>query len=101
MITDQTASSVLIFRATCRKCRWLSWIAVVTLYGTMRRIPHDSSEAKAILRGTHEKRLKVTVVHRGRVYSGVGAISKIGLLFSTNWWKRIARVLVTLTQDKR
>ena len=69
-LIDPAARAWLLYRASCRKCRVLSRLLAVCSFGTVQRIAHDSLPAQFLLGTAYALPIKVTLVSRGRVYSG-------------------------------
>jgi hypothetical protein len=84
---DDRAQSVILYRATCGKCRLLSHLATAMSFGSLRRVPLDAPEAD-VLRSRHGiPRGKLALIHRDRVTSGrIVTVARSVIVVILGWW---------------
>jgi hypothetical protein len=61
---------ILLYRATCGKCRAASIVLVVLMCGRIRRVPVDAPEAISIYARFHQQPGKLALVYRERFRTG-------------------------------
>ena len=61
---------ILLYRATCGKCRTASMALVVLTCGCIRRVPVDAPEAMSIYERFHQPPGKLALVYRERFRTG-------------------------------
>jgi hypothetical protein len=75
-----TRSVILLYRATCAKCRVLSLMLVWLSLGWVRRLPLMSPEAAALYEAHSLQRGKLAVIGYGRIFTGWRAFPGIAVL---------------------
>lgn len=76
---------VLLYRATCLKCRLLSGLLVVLALGTLRRVANSSGEAERILRLGGGSPRKVALFDGRRLSSGSSVLLALGPALFRGW----------------
>ena len=86
---------VLLYRSTCRKCRFLSQCLALCSFGWIRRIPSQSHEAAELCASYGVTPRKLAVIGYGRVFTGwhaVPAVPALALLALRAWQSARRRV---------
>lgn len=66
--------AILLYRASCRKCRLLSRLAEITSCGTIHRVAMDAAAAEQLYERRPETRGKLALFAGERVWSGIGVV---------------------------
>lgn len=76
---------ILLYRATCRKCRLISRAIVILCCGRIRRAPLDSPTALALYDRFGEPPARIAVFHRGAFRAGRAIPASIAAAFLPLW----------------
>lgn len=87
--TAAKTGPVLLYRATCPRCRFLSRLLVGLSLGTLRRIPVDSDEARELYDLHGQERGKLAVLHRGRFTTGGRIVPALGIAIAEACLRRV------------
>ncbi len=68
------AEAVLLYRASCRRCRLLSRLSVALSFGALRRVPLDSEEAQRLYESYPATRGKLALIEGARCRTGARVI---------------------------
>jgi hypothetical protein len=83
--TPRSPRAVLLYRATCPKCRVLSQLAVLLSLGRINRIPLDSARAAALTERDPALARKLTFIAPGRTTTGWRVVPAVV------WWMASGR----------
>lgn|GEM_PF-1463513 len=96
------AEAVLLYRASCRRCRLLSGLSVVLSFGALRRVPLEGAEAQRLYECYPATRGKLALIERERCWSGARVPSAAAGVAIRCWVGRLGglcRVLRRAGQD--
>jgi predicted DCC family thiol-disulfide oxidoreductase YuxK len=66
--------AILLYRASCLRCRWLARLATTVAFGAMRRVPLDSGAARQLYERLPQTRGKLALIEADRVWIGVEVV---------------------------
>lgn len=69
------SQAVLLYRGSCRRCRWLARIAVMASGGALRRIALDSEAAQHLYERYPATRGKLALIDGQRYWCGLAVLA--------------------------
>lgn len=85
------AKAVLLYRASCRRCRFLSRLAVALSFGAMRRIALSSDAAQQLYQQHPETRGKLALIDGEYVRCGLRVVPAGLALAARGLWQALLR----------
>ena len=79
----------IMYRDTCKKCRLLSWVAVILSLGVLRRIPISSDQAQILYEAHPESRGKLLLVLDHHVITGSQVIWRFPTVLPFWLWRKV------------
>jgi predicted DCC family thiol-disulfide oxidoreductase YuxK len=68
------SEAILLYRGSCRRCRWLARMAVIASAGSLRRVALDSEAAARLYELYPATRGKLALIDGERFWCGLGVV---------------------------
>jgi len=68
------SEAILLYRASCRRCRWLARLATAASLGGMRRVPLDSEGAQRLYERWPQTRGKLALIEADHAWTGLAVV---------------------------
>ena len=83
----------LFFDGHCPPCRWMSRLAVRLSLGSIRRVPLDSADARALYEAYPHARGQIVLLYRHHMSFGRPVFAALPLVVLTHWFGTLRDLL--------